>query len=273
MLARLYRTLLPSSVRGTIYRLCLKDLLAFRRKMPVVLADRRLRTAFRPYLPLFRNNDALEVGGPSPIFSDAGVLPVYSVCRSVDGCNFSSQTIWEGNIGDRIYRAGGRETGIRYIGEAGEVPALTAGKRYDAVISSNCLEHVANPVKALSGWTEVLKPGGYLLLAVPDKTSNFDRFRADTPLQHLLDDAANDVGEDDLTHLEEILRKHDLSSDPGAGGRFAFERRSRDNLKNRCLHHHIFTPQVLKDLFGRTGLEVLFSGSTRCDHIILGKKK
>lgn len=273
MLARIYRKSVPPRIRNTVYRLFLKDMLAFWRKLPDAFSDRKLRTAFRPHLAVFRDNIALEVGGPSSIFNDTGILPVYTACRSVDGCNFSSQTVWEGTISDRAYRVAGRETGIRYIGEAGEVAALTAGKRYGAVISSNCLEHVADPVKALLSWREVLAPGGYLLLVVPNKANNFDRFRADTPLRHLLDDAENRTGEDDLTHLEEILEKHDLSKDPAAGDRSAFEKRSRDNPANRCLHHHVFTPHVLAALFGHAGLEILFSGSTRSDHIILGKKK
>lgn len=40
---------------------------------------------------------------------------------------------------------------------------------FDWIYSSHCLEHLASPAAALRRWWEVLKPGGYLLLAVPDE--------------------------------------------------------------------------------------------------------
>jgi SAM-dependent methyltransferase len=40
---------------------------------------------------------------------------------------------------------------------------------YDAVHSSHCLEHMHDPKKALSQWWSLVKPGGYLVLVVPDE--------------------------------------------------------------------------------------------------------
>jgi tetratricopeptide (TPR) repeat protein len=40
---------------------------------------------------------------------------------------------------------------------------------YDFVYSSHCLEHTRDPLEALLNWWRVLKPGGHLLLAVPDE--------------------------------------------------------------------------------------------------------
>jgi hypothetical protein len=39
---------------------------------------------------------------------------------------------------------------------------------FDYVYSSHCLEHLNDPLAALTRWVEVLKPGGLLYLAVPD---------------------------------------------------------------------------------------------------------
>lgn len=44
-----------------------------------------------------------------------------------------------------------------------------APKSFDWVYSSHCLEHLDDPWKAIQRWWEVLKPGGYLLVAVPDE--------------------------------------------------------------------------------------------------------
>src|SRR4051812_39317944 len=40
---------------------------------------------------------------------------------------------------------------------------------YDFVYSSHCLEHMREPVKALSGWWSLVKPGGVLMVVVPDE--------------------------------------------------------------------------------------------------------
>lgn len=39
----------------------------------------------------------------------------------------------------------------------------------DYVYSSHCLEHLADPVRALRRWWQVLRPGGKMLIAVPDE--------------------------------------------------------------------------------------------------------
>lgn len=40
---------------------------------------------------------------------------------------------------------------------------------YDFVYSSHTLEHVVDPVETLANWWRILRPGGYLVLAVPDE--------------------------------------------------------------------------------------------------------
>jgi len=44
-----------------------------------------------------------------------------------------------------------------------------ADESFDWVYSSHCLEHVADPTVALSNWWRILRPGGYLLVVVPDE--------------------------------------------------------------------------------------------------------
>lgn len=40
---------------------------------------------------------------------------------------------------------------------------------YDFIHSSHCLEHLNDPFHALLRWVDVLKPGGYLVITVPDE--------------------------------------------------------------------------------------------------------
>lgn len=52
-------------------------------------------------------------------------------------------------------------------GDAQELPGV-ADNTYDLVYSSHCLEHVRNPEAALWRWWEVLRPGGHMVVAIPD---------------------------------------------------------------------------------------------------------
>lgn len=53
-------------------------------------------------------------------------------------------------------------------GDAQELPGVPAAS-FDWLYSSHCLEDLPSPWRALHRWWEVLKPGGRLLLAVPDE--------------------------------------------------------------------------------------------------------
>lgn len=272
MLTRLYRCL-PAGLRQAIYTLFLGKLLAVARNPRLTWQAFRLRRRFGRFLYFFRDKNGMEIGGPSAIFGPEGAFPVYTVCKTVDGCNYSSVTVWEGTIAGDVYRYGVLPLGRQYIGEASEVSALVKPAAYDFLISSNCLEHVANPVKALKAWMEILRPGGVMLLVVPNKKRNFDRLRPDTSFEHLVRDYETNVTEADMTHCGEIVSLHDLALDSRAGDAASFRQRCLANEQNRCFHHHVFTPDCLGALFGYLDMPVLFRCSTEADHIILGQKK
>lgn len=52
-------------------------------------------------------------------------------------------------------------------GDAQELKSIKL-ESYDLVYSSHCLEHVRYPGLAVARWMEVLRPGGYLVVVVPD---------------------------------------------------------------------------------------------------------
>jgi len=54
-------------------------------------------------------------------------------------------------------------------GDANQITRYRTSGSYDAVHSSHCLEHMTDPVDALSQWWALIKPGGYLVLVVPDE--------------------------------------------------------------------------------------------------------
>lgn len=47
--------------------------------------------------------------------------------------------------------------------------ANVADESFDFVHSSHCLEHMVDPVEALGNWFRVLRPGGHLIIMVPDE--------------------------------------------------------------------------------------------------------
>lgn len=54
-------------------------------------------------------------------------------------------------------------------GDANFITRYRAKGSYDSVHSSHCLEHMNDPRHALSEWWSLIKPGGYLILVVPDE--------------------------------------------------------------------------------------------------------
>lgn len=224
---------------------------------------------YRVYRKALRGKSGVEIGGPSIFFQH--VLPVYPVISNLDGVNFSNQTMWEGEIhaGDHFKYAPGR-TGRQFIAEAADLREIGEG-RYQFLLSSNCLEHVANPLKAVEEWIRVTEPGGYLLLVLPNKAANFDHRRPTTRFEHLLDDYRNNVSEKDLTHLEEILELHDLSRDVAAGGRENFIKRSKANYENRGLHHHVFDMELIERMLGHFGVSVVVKDAIDTDFVVLGQ--
>jgi SAM-dependent methyltransferase len=219
----------------------------------------------------FKNKNGIEIGGPSFIFSEKGLIPIYPIVDNLDGCNFSNFTIWEGSIEDgKSYKFYENKAGVQFIKEATDLKAI-ADKKYDFVISTNCLEHMANPLKALEEWSRVLNNEGMLLLILPNKEYTFDHKRKDTSFEHLMDDYRNNTDESDMTHLEEILKLHDLNRDKPSGSFIEFKTRSLKNIENRALHHHVFSLSLMKEIVDYLGLTLQYSHSNK-NHIILAQK-
>jgi len=224
------------------------------------------------YKSVFENKTGLEIGGPSNIFSSE-ILPIYDWAFKVDGCNFSNHTIWEGSIESEDYNYYPNKHGYQFILEGTDLSKI-ADRSYDFVLSSHNLEHIANPLKALKEWERVIKPGGFILMILPDKRFTFDHKRPDTIFSHVLSDFENGVQEDDLSHLEEILNLHDLKMDPGAGRDFEiFKKRCEDNLAVRGMHHHIFSFTLLEQLLKYINMDVIMKYDVPPFHkIILARK-
>lgn len=216
----------------------------------------------------------LEIGGPSRIFLKKKILPVYPCVQHLDNVNFASQTAWEAGLrdGGDFHFDPDRPPGRQYLREATALSGF-ADAAYDFVLSSHCLEHVANPLAALVEWRRVVRDGGHLLLILPNPRPIFDHRRPITTLAHLREDFARPTGEDDLTHLPEILQLHDLARDLPAGTPEEFRQRALLNPQNRCLHHHVFDLNLMRAMLVETGWEVLALEAVRPIHLVALARK
>lgn len=220
---------------------------------------------------IFENKNGIEIGGPTPLFSKD--LPIYSAVSALDGCNFSGSTVWEGSISEGdSYNFYKDKKGHQFINEASYLKDIKDGQ-YDFLLASHCLEHCANTLKTVEEWLRVIKPGGYILLILPDKRYTFDHKRNVTSFEHILGDFKNHVDEKDLTHLQEIVSLHDLSLDPAAGDVESFRQRSLKNYENRCLHHHVFDFELLIEIFSFLKIKPITQLFIKPYHqIIIGSK-
>jgi SAM-dependent methyltransferase len=261
MIKKTYSIFKYQGIRGLFYAL-------FSRILP-----RRL-VFYKHCRSFFKSKTGLEIGGPSSIFRRTGLIPVYTVAARIDNCNFGNLTIWEGKIseGDTFYFDKRRAPGRQYIAEASNLCSI-ASASYDFILSSHCLEHIANPLQALAEWTRVLKEEGVLVIVIPHRDGTFDHHRPITSLEHLIQDFDQETTEGDMTHLEEILTLHDLSKDPGGGDFQTFKQRSMLNRENRCLHHHVFNCRLAVEMVHHAGLKILSVELFRPFHIIvIGQK-
>lgn len=212
----------------------------------------------------------LEIGGPSQIFSRGDILEIYPVIRRLDNCVFSDKTIWHPDVsaGTTFRYDSRRKPGKQYIAEAVDLSHLPSGA-YDFLLSSHVIEHIANPLRALSEWNRVLKETGVLVLVAPHKEGTFDHRRKITALAHLIDDFENNISESDLTHLPEILELHDLEQDMEAGREETFKMRSERNFENRCLHHHVFDTRLVIGMVDYIGFQIAAVELLRPYHVVV----
>jgi SAM-dependent methyltransferase len=216
------------------------------------------------------NKFGLEIGGPSSAFRDAGELPLYRYLAGLDNCVFSAETVWEGRRAEGLtyFYHRQKNNGFNFIREATDLHGI-ADHRYDFVLSSHNLEHISNPIRALKEWIRVVRPGGAIIVLLPDYRRTFDHRRKPTPIEHMLEDYELGRDERDLTHLEEILEMHDLLRDPAGGSKECFHHRSLRNFENRCLHHHVFDERNSRQLFEAIGLTVELLDLAKPCHIAI----
>jgi len=201
--------------------------------------------------------NVLEIGGPTHLFRHS--MLIYDILKSVDGLNMIDN-VWQ-RVGIKYNYYNGK-TGIQYIGDVADVGKIDIQKKYQLILTSHVIEHIANPIKVIKSLKPLLVDNGLMLSIIPNKEQFWDREREFTTIEHMIEDYNNEVGEDDMTHLEENIKVKKISKDP------------KDNYKHRMLHHHCFNVDIVKELFEYSGYETIecFVHTDKLQIVYLGKK-
>lgn len=129
------------------------------------------------------------------------------------------------------------------IVDDGEVLSTVDDGSADFVIANHLIEHCENPIAALGNWLRVLRKGGVVFLAVPDKRFTFDHCRPVTALDHLLRDWEEGPGWSRMRHYEEWAALVDKIP-PARIEEHAQELAST----GYSIHFHVWTPKAFTKL-------------------------
>jgi predicted SAM-dependent methyltransferase len=195
----------------------------------------------------------IEIGGPTAFFSVKGGFPVYLFADKIDNVNYESESFFGNYQKGQTFRYYKNKVGMQYIAEATDLKEI-ANASYDFLLSSHSLEHTANPLKALKEWNRVIRPGGRLVLLLPDKRFTFDHRRDYTTFEHLQEDYDHNTSEHDTTHVEEILSTYD--EEKVGTPKEEYRQLVGNNFTNRCAHHHVFSQEVVRKALRFAGFTV-----------------
>lgn len=130
----------------------------------------------------------------------------------------------------------------------GERLGAIADASQDFLVANHFLEHCEDPIGTLQSHLRVLRSGGVLYLAIPDKRTTFDKLRPVTPLEHLLRDHAHGPSCSRQAHFAEWAK---LVWAPMAGVReeqaIAAEA-ERLQAMDYSIHYHVWTEREFLEL-------------------------
>jgi len=119
----------------------------------------------------------------------------------------------------------------------GESLRSIPNRSQDFIIANHFIEHCENPIASIRNMLRVLKSGGILYLAVPDKRYNLDKVRKNTSFQHLVDDDR---------HGPNLSRKKHFKEWALSWNKITDEEKVNERVKylmsmNYSIHYHVWT--------------------------------
>lgn len=148
-----------------------------------------------------RGKEGIEFGGTTELFYEPRNNMMLYPFVKLDGANIFDDNHFNDLSGyDFNYFYG---VGKRYNVDASDEEGIkNINKKYDFIVTSHVIEHMANPIKSIELWKKhILNDGGYILTIIPYYKECFDRNRPLTTIEHLIEDYQNNVDESDTTHI------------------------------------------------------------------------
>jgi SAM-dependent methyltransferase len=125
----------------------------------------------------------------------------------------------------------------------GERLASIGDGSVDFVIANHFIEHTEDPIATLHSHSRVLRPGGVLFLAVPDKRRSFDVERPVTPLAHVVRDFTEGPAWSRREHFEEWVRSVEHTPE-----RDVTARSGALQAEGYSIHFHVWDPAAFAEL-------------------------
>lgn len=120
---------------------------------------------------------------------------------------------------------------------------------YDFLVACHMLEHSPDPIRALVNWVRVVRPGGIVMIVVPDKRFTYDRDREITSFEHVYRDyveGPNVSADEHYTDIARNIYKMDIE----------MEIADYVSKKEPAVHFHVWDLEAFIDLILRFKGEV-----------------
>ena len=157
------------------------------------LAENQLQ--MRAIAASFLHGSGIEFGAAS------NPLPIPLACR----VEYADVLTYEELLG-RLYPGQSAENMVKPRIQASIDDLSNISEGVDFIASAHVIEHIRDPIGAIVHAAGKLRPGGQMLLFVPDMTQTFDCARPLTTLNHLILDFYSASEERDRVHFQEFYR-------------------------------------------------------------------
>ncbi len=230
----------------------------------VVFASERRHVAVRRHLAgRYLKGDGLEVGALHlPL-----ALPRGARARYVDRMNVADLRAHYPELDEY-------ELVTPDFVDDGEALTSVPSDSMDFVIVNHLIEHCQDPIGALLSHARVLREGGVLYLAAPDRRrTDFDREREETSLEHLLRDHEEGPEGSRTKHYEEWTRFAIKVADAGIP-----EHAAALEQQDYSIHFHTFTLTSFLAMMLRAReayglpLEVVATENNNHEFIVIARK-
>lgn len=234
-----------------VYR---KRLAAFAGKCTGVLRGIRFDVRRRRLARRYLHGDGLEIGALHRPLR----LPPDATVRYVDRVDLAALR------GQYPELAGEKLVEVDVIDD-GEKLESQPDASADFIIANHFIEHTEDPLGTIESHLRVLRPGGILYMAVPDRRRTFDSLREPTPLEHVVRDHEQGPAGSRRGHQEEWARLVERVPPEQVQARAdALER------ADYSIHYHVWDPagftQLLEHARDRRELPFAVESLTSNEH-------